>query len=352
MKSRTQAGSKKEIASSSSANSNDEKGTYESMIGNTKLIKLKNLSNLLKRNIYVKMECFNPGGTGKDRAAFAMIQHAIKQNLLPPPPTSSTASTSFSDSNIKKKQGVVIEGTSGSTGISLASLCASMGYECHIFMPDDQASEKAQILRNLGAKVTIVPNASISNPKHYVNQAKHMAQKINNDSNSEKQAVFINQFENLANFHVHYNSTGPELWKQVERIKMTENDDSSKKVMHAFCMGSGTGGTLCGVGSFLKQKCDSSIKIVLIDPPGSVLYNKIKFGVAFTDEMKERCLKRHRYDTIAEGVGLDRITNNFAMGVGDQIKGYEQKGNSSKPKKMVDDAVRVSNQEMVDVAHW
>jgi len=285
-------------------------GSYEALIGNTPLICLKKASSIVGngKKIYVKMESLNPGGTGKDRAALSMILNAQKSGHLPPE---------------KSGVGVVVEGTSGSTGISLASLCASKGYSCIIFMPDDQAKEKRNILECLGAEVNVVPTAAISNPKHYVNLARQKAEEINkSDPNT---AAFMNQFENTANFNTHYRNTGPEILDQM-----------NGKMVDAFVMSSGTGGTLAGVGSYLKEK-NPKVKVVLVDPPGSSLYNKIKFGVAFAEEQRERLLRRHRYDTIAEGVGLDRVTSNFALGV---------------ERKVITDAIRVTDQEMVDMAHW
>ena len=359
-----------------------DKSTYESLIGRTPLIKLAKLSALLGdgRSIYVKMECMNPGGTGKDRAALRMIQDAEACGALPPPmkpmqqsvdTTASTIITSDMPNNentrtdpkgpAEKKAvseesnhmdesirmavsrsrtgGIVVEGTSGSTGISLASLCAVRGHSAIVVMPDDQAKEKQTMLKCLGAVVHVVPNAAISNPNQYVNVARRIANRINDRSVELEQseeslsgrrihvkATFINQFENLSNYSIHLESTGPELWYQAGG-----NID-------AFVMSSGTGGTISGVGRHLKShNCNPYCKVVLVDPPGSALYSKIKFGVAYASQQSERSLRRHRYDTLAEGIGLDRVTANFAMGCDAAV---------------IDDAIRVSDQEAVDMAHW
>jgi cysteine synthase len=164
-----------------------------------------------------------------------------------------------------------------------------------------------------------VPTAAISNPNHYVNLARKTAQLARDKY--DVQAVFMDQFENEANFDVHYTQTGPEIWRQVG-------------TMDAFCMSSGTGGTIAGVASFLKQ-VQPNIKIVLVDPPGSSLYHKVEHGVAYAPQQQERTLRKHRYDTLAEGIGLDRITRNFQMGL-----------------DCIDSAIRVSDQEAVDMAHW
>ena len=277
---------------------------YEALIGNTPLVKLEKLSKILKRNVYVKMEHMNPGGTGKDRAALAMIDQAERRNLLP-----------------RGGGGIVVEGTSGSTGIALAALCNTRGHECVIVMPDDQAVEKQQLLRYLGAKVEVVPTASISNPKHYVNMARRYAKR---ECDGGKFAFFTDQFENEANMLAHYTTTGPEIWEQT----CHEVD--------CFVMSSGTGGTISGVGMYLKEQ-KRSIKVVLVDPPGSCLYNKVKHGVAYTSEQRERSLRRHRYDTIAEGIGLDRVTHNFSIGLNCDT---------------IDDAIFIEDQEAVDMAHW
>ena len=277
---------------------------YEALIAKTPMIKLEKLSKLLKRDIYVKMESMNPGGTGKDRAALAMILRAENTGQLP-----------------KGGGGVVVEGTSGSTGIALAALCNTRGHSCVIVMPDDQAIEKQEILRHLGAKVEVVHTAAISNPKHYVNVARRYAKDLRDQG---KSAVFTDQFENEANFDAHYSSTGPEIWEQTNRR------------LDSFVMSSGTGGTISGVGTFLKEQ-NHNIQVVLVDPPGSSLFNKVKYGVAYTSEQKERGLRRHRYDTIAEGIGLDRVTRNMSLGL---------------ENNAIDDAIFVSDQEAVDMAHW
>lgn len=308
---------------------------YEALIGNTPLVKLSTLSRLVGRSVYVKMESLNPGGTGKDRAALGMIRAAEASGYLPKggngtkstgnsAPVERESSDPF-DSIISKAMrrsktgGLVVEGTSGSTGIALASLCQRRGHACVVVLPDDQASEKQRILEALGAETYVVSNAAIANPNHYVNVARRLAVRAN--ELGTVRAVFIDQFENVSNFDTHYEQTGPELWRQCKNLD-------------AFVMSSGTGGTIAGIGRFLKEK-HVSVKVVLVDPPGSALYHKIQHGVAFANQQRERELKRHRYDTLAEGIGLDRVTNNLALGV-----------------DCIDLAIRVMDQEAVDMAHW
>lgn len=272
-------------------NDNDNDVSYMKLIGSTPMIELKKLSKRLGCRFYVKMESMNPSGTGKDRAAKHMLLDALKSN-----------------NSISK----VVEGTSGSTGIALASLCNAMRLKLFIVMPDDQAEEKKKLLESLGATVTIVPCCAISNKDHYVNRAKKLAEDIN--------GVFMNQFENISNYQAHLEETGPEIWKQTNgRID-------------AFIMSSGTGGTIAGVSRYLKSQ-NPNIKVYLADPPGSSLLNKVKYGVCYTHQQKESKLKKHRYDSIVEGVGLDRVTRNFDMG-------------------LIDDGVSCDDQEILDMAHF
>ncbi len=345
---------------------------YETLIGNTPLVELQHVSRILGRSVYVKMESLNPGGTGKDRAALCMIRHAELKGDLPPPhqnvrtgppsqqqdlpwknhvknqngtpnisslpPSNSSLSSSPSSSSssillqliqraMKNSStgGLVVEGTSGSTGIALATLCVARGHACIVVMPDDQAMEKRQILTTLCALVHVVPTAAISNPHHYVNVARRIARLARDQY--QIAALFLDQFENEANFQVHYDITGPELWQQMQQQHQQQSID-------AFVMSSGTGGTLAGVGKYLKEQ-NPACRVVLVDPPGSSLYHKVKHGVAYASQQRERVMKRHRYDTLAEGIGLDRITHNFQLGI-----------------PYIDDAIRVTDQEAVDMAHW
>jgi cysteine synthase A len=337
---------------------------HEQLILNgTPMVKLEIVSQILRRNIYVKMESLNPGGTGKDRAALSMIRRAEDEGMLPRPmllkdgmkendlllhPSIESSDDVPSQSSIKDSDlgdtksdqrsnaamqemiveamkrsrtgGLVVEGTSGSTGIALATLCAARGHACLVVLPDDQAKEKQTILRSLGAVVYEVPTAAISNPNHYVNLARKAA--ILARETLQIDAVFTDQFENEANYDIHYRQTGPEIWKQ------------RRGRVDAFVMSSGTGGTIAGVGTYLKER-NASVQVVLVDPPGSALYHKVEHGVAYALEQRERTLRKHRYDTLAEGIGLDRVTHNFSLGL-----------------DSVDRAMRVTDQEAVDIAHW
>lgn len=186
-------------------------GAYLNLIGNTPLTLLPKLSALTGCRIYTKMESLNPGGTGKDRAVKAMLLDAFKNGF------------------VSETQRLVFEGTSGSTGISLAALCRAMDLEIHIYMPDDQASEKRALLTALGAHVTVVPTCAISNEDHYVNQARKAALATG--------GFFVNQFENQSNYQAHFETTGPEIHQQLEQLGES---------LDAFIMSAGTGGTIAG----------------------------------------------------------------------------------------------------------
>jgi cysteine synthase len=163
------------------------------------------------------MESMNPGGTGKDRAAKYMLQEALRNYYA--------NNTTIDHSIVEPPE--MFEGTSGSTGIALACLCNAMALKLNVVMPDDQADEKRALLERLGVKVTVVPCCGISNRDHYVNTAKRMAKESN--------GIFLDQFENLANFQAHYDETGPEIWNQT-----------AGKI-DAFVMSAGTGGTIAGI---------------------------------------------------------------------------------------------------------
>ncbi|KAJ1438078.1 tryptophan synthase beta subunit-like PLP-dependent enzyme, partial [Ochromonadaceae sp. CCMP2298] len=181
---------------------------YDSLIGNTPLILLRKLSAAAGPgiSIYAKMECNNPAGTGKDRAVQYMLREVRKRADFGPHMT-------------------IVEGTSGSTGIALAFQCAALGVKCHVVMPDDQAAEKRQLLLQLGASVAVTPCCAIANRDHYVNAARRHAALLASEGGGTMgtgavgdmgaSAVFLDQFENVANFQAHFQGTGPEIWRQM-----------------------------------------------------------------------------------------------------------------------------------------
>ncbi|HEX3057766.1 MAG TPA: cysteine synthase A [Usitatibacter sp.] len=230
-------------------------------IGNTPLIRLASLSRETGCEILGKAEFLNPGGSVKDRAALWIIRAAEKSGALKP-------------------GGTVVEGTAGNTGIGLAHICAARGYKCVIVIPDNQSEEKMELLRILGAEVRPVPPKPYKDDDNYQKIAGRLAAATPN-------AIWANQFDNVINRQAHYESTGPEIWR-----------DTHGKV-DAFVSAVGTGGTLAGTARFLKEK-NRNVRIVLADPHGSALYTWAKTG-----ELKA---EGH---SITEGIGTTRITANF-----------------------------------------
>ncbi|KAI8463680.1 MAG: cysteine synthase [Monoraphidium minutum] len=243
-------------------------------IGNTPLIRIRSLSEATGCEVLAKAEFLNPGGSVKDRVAAAIVEEALAEGRLAAP------------------GGLITEGTAGSTGIALAMVARALGCRCFVAMPDDAAAEKPQTLRALGAEVALLRPVSIVHPEHPVNVARRRA------AAEGPGAVFADQFENLANMRAHL-QTGREIWEQT------------RGRVDAFVSGAGTGGTIAGVSALLKGR-DPRVRIFLIDPPGSSLYNKVTRGVLYTREEAEGTRLRNPFDTITEGVGLNRLTANFA----------------------------------------
>ena len=243
------------------------KNNFIESIGNTPLIKLKAASEITGCNIYGKAEYLNPGGSVKDRAALALIKDAEEKKLI-------------------SKGGIVVEGTAGNTGIGLCLLGNSLGYKTIIVMNDNQTQEKKDTLKNIGAELKLVPAKPFKDDGNYVKVAKRLAEELKSKNNHG--VVFANQFDNTANLKGHYETTGPEIWEQTDGK------------IDGFICASGTGGTIGGVSSYLKEK-NKDIKIYLSDPSGSALYNYIKNG-----ELKSEG------GSITEGIGSSRVTANFA----------------------------------------
>jgi cysteine synthase A len=231
-------------------------------VGNTPLIRMNSLSDETGCEILGKAEFLNPGGSVKDRAALWMIRAAEAEGSLKP-------------------GGTVVEGTAGNTGIGIAHICNARGYPCVIYMPDNQSQEKVDTLRTLGAEVRVVKTVPYANDANYQKQAGRYAAQTPG-------AVWANQFDNVANRLAHYESTGPEIWRQTEGR------------VDAFTCAVGTGGTLAGIARFLKQR-NETIRIVLADPPGSALYSYVKTGTAVMSPGP----------SITEGIGNSRVTDNL-----------------------------------------
>ncbi|KAJ5222839.1 Cysteine synthase 2 [Penicillium citrinum] len=281
----------------------------EGCIGNTPLFRIKSLSDETGCEILAKAEFLNGAGqSSKDRVALSMIEIAQEQGILTP-----------------HSGDTIYEGTSGSTGISLATLARAKGYLAHICMPSDQAIEKSNLLLKLGAIVDRVPPAPIVEKDNFVNRARFLAQEHTaSSSNGEKsgRGFFADQFENEANWRAHYGGSGPEIYAQCEgRID-------------AFVAGAGTGGTISGIARYLKPLLPN-ISIVLADPQGSGLFNRVRYGVMFDLREREGTRRRPQVDTIVEGIGINRVTANFEAG-----------------KELVDDAVRVTDAQALAMARW
>lgn len=232
------------------------------MVGQTPLVRLNTLCEESGCEILAKAEFCNGGGSVKDRAALYLIKDAEEQGLLKP-------------------GGTVVEGTAGNTGIGLAHMCLALGYKCVIYMPNNQSIEKIEALQTLGAEVRPVPVVPWTDDNNYNHQARRFAESIEN-------AVWTNQFDNVANKRAHIETTGPEIWEQT------------KGKVNAVVFATGTGGTLAGVGTYLKDK-NPKIQVVVADPQGSVLYNWFKNGK----------LERSEGSSITEGIGQGRITKNM-----------------------------------------
>lgn len=260
----------------------DIKDGFIGTIGNTPLIRLNSFSEETGCEILGKAEFLNPGGSVKDRAALYIIQQAEAQGLLKP-------------------GGTVVEGTAGNTGIGLAHICNAKGYKCVIVIPDTQSQEKMDALRTLGAEVRAVPAVPYKDDNNYVKLSGRIAQEMDN-------AIWANQFDNLANRQAHYETTGKEIWEQTDHK------------IDAWVASTGTGGTFAGVSLFLKDQ-NPNIKCVLADPMGSGLYSYVKTG-----EIKIEG------NSITEGIGNSRITANMEDVV-------------------IDDAIQIDDQEAVRVIY-
>ncbi|MEH2248984.1 cysteine synthase A [Nostoc sp.] len=239
----------------------DIKNGFVGAVGNTPLIRLNSFSEETGCEILGKAEFLNPGGSVKDRAALYIIEDAEEKGLLKP-------------------GGTVVEGTAGNTGIGLAHICNAKGYKCLIIIPDTQSQEKIDALTALGAEVRPIPAVPYKDPNNYVKLSGRVAAELEN-------AIWANQFDNLANRRAHYETTGPEIWTQTDGK------------IDAWTASTGTGGTFAGVALYLKEQ-NPAIKCVVADPLGSGLYSYIKTG-----EIKIEG------NSITEGIGNGRVTANM-----------------------------------------
>src|SRR5262250_878334 len=239
-------------------------------IGRTPLVRLNRITKDIQAQVYVKADYINPGGSVKDRIGVTMIDDAEKRGLLRP-------------------GGTIIEGTSGNTGMGLALVAAVRGYKMVFTITDKQSKEKVDLLKALGAEVIVCPTAvEPEDPRSYYSVAKKLAREIPN-------SYYPNQYDNAMNPEAHYLTTGPEIWQ-----------DSEGKITHFVC-GLGTGGTISGAGKYLKEK-NPSVKIVGVDPYGSLYYDFVKTGTS---------IKAKTY--VVEGIGEDFFPGTMNMRILDDI---------------------------------
>jgi cystathionine beta-synthase len=241
-------------------------------IGWTPMIRLSRVTRGVRTPVYAKAEFFNPGGSLKDRIGLPIIEAAEKDGTLKP-------------------GGTIVEATSGNTGIGLAIAAALRGYKCIFTMPDKMSQEKVRLLRAFGADVIITPTAvPPDHPENYLMVAKRIAQETPN-------AIFANQFYNDANPAAHYDTTGPEIWEQTEG-----------RITH-FVYAAGTGGTITGVGRYLKEK-NPRIQVIAGDPVGSIL------AEMWRSKGKS---KPEGVPYKIEGIGQDKVPGTLDMGVIDDF---------------------------------
>jgi len=240
-------------------------------IGWTPLIRLNRVTEGIRTPVYVKAEFFNPGGSVKDRIGPAIIEAAEREGRLKP-------------------GGVIVEGTSGNTGVGLALAAAVKGYRCIFTIPDKMSREKVKLLEAFGAEVIVTPTAvPPDHPDNYVMMARRIAEETPN-------AILANQFYNQANPEAHYRSTGPELWEQTEG-----------RITHLVAS-AGTGGTISGTGKYLKER-NPAIRVIGADPDGSVYANYKRTGELGED---------HPYKV--EGVGNDKLPETLWFDVVDEFR--------------------------------
>ena len=242
-------------------------------IGNTPLVKLNKITSEIDALVLAKVESFNPGNSVKDRMAVKMIEDAEAEGLLKP-------------------GGTIVEGTSGNTGMGLALAAIVKGYKLICVSTDKQSKEKFDVLRGVGAEVVVCPtDVAPEDPRSYYSTSKRIAKETPN-------AWYVNQYDNPSNTQAHYVTTGPEIWDQTEG-----------KITH-FVVGVGTGGTISGVGRFLKEK-NPNIKIWGIDTYGSVFKKYHETGVFDKNEI---------YPYTTEGIGEDILPKNVDFQIIDHFE--------------------------------
>ena len=258
-------------------------------IGKTPLVRLQRLARELPCSLYAKVEFFNPGGSVKDRIAVNIIEQAERSGQLKP-------------------GGMVVEATSGNTGLGLAMVCAKKGYKATFVLPDKMSQEKIQLLRAYGARVVITPTAvTPEDPRSYISVSKRIVEETPN-------AILANQYHNPENPRSHYLTTGPEIWAQTAG-KVTD-----------VVIGMGTGGTISGTGRYLKEK-NPKIKIIGVDPEGSILADTWRQG-HIPSEAQPKTYK-------IEGIGEDFLPSTLDLSIVDQVIQVGDKESFSWARRLV-----------------
>ncbi|OQR97509.1 cysteine synthase [Achlya hypogyna] len=274
----------------------DEVVTIVGAIGNTPLLEIPSLTKLTGCRILAKAEFLNPSGSVKDRASRYLIETAEREGKL-------------------KHGGTIVEATGGNTGLGLALVAAAKGYKAVFTMPANTSDEKVALMQVLGATTHVQPGVPLSDPAHFYNVAKRLIA-ANPDTHFGP-----DQFENTANFQAHYETTGPEIWRQT------------RGHVDGFVAASGTGGTIGGISKFLKEK-NPAVKVWVVDPvsgPAAGYVNSGRTNSFFRGGF-EMLPVTPGGDTIAEGIGLSRVTPNFK-------------------KSVVDHGIVVTNTEIVRMAY-
>ncbi len=255
-------------------------------IGNTPIIRLNKMKSI-KATVYAKIEAFNPGHSAKDRIALFMIEQAEEDGLLRP-------------------GGTIIESTSGNTGFSLAMISVIKGYRCILTVPDKISDEKLNLLRAMRAEVIVCPsNVKPDDPRSYYSKAKDLREKIDN-------SFYVNQYFNTANLKAHYETTGPEIWKQTEG-----------KITHYFAA-CGTGGTLSGTARYLKEQ-NPNIKAIGVDAYGSMLTKYHETGQVDENEI---------YPYKLEAVGKNIIPENVDFSIIDKFLKVTDKASAFRARQL------------------
>jgi cystathionine beta-synthase len=260
---------------------------YDNVLGTvgwTPLIRLNRVTEGIRTPVYGKAEFFNPGASVKDRIGPAIIEAAEEAGELRP-------------------GGTVVEGTSGNTGLGLALAAAIKGYRCIFTIPDKMSQEKVRLLKAFGAEVIVTPTVAPDHPEYYVTVAKNIARETPN-------AILANQFYNQANPAAHYRTTGPEIWEQTEG-----------RVTH-FVSAAGTGGTITGVGRYLKER-NPEVRIIGGDPVGSVLAEYARTGVLVPSQPYK-----------VEGIGQDKIPGTLDMSVVDEWRSVDDRTSMTMARRL------------------